>query len=79
MEGSPVVQRPCSGSITQQWYESGGGGAFYSAFANRWSGLDMNVAGASTALGAKLVQYHHVNGAPNALFQTTNTMFQVVD
>jgi Ricin-type beta-trefoil lectin domain-like len=70
-DGAPVVQRPCDGSISQSWtYNSGqqSGDENYRNITNAWSKLDLNIAGASTALGAKLVQYHHVQGAPNAMF-----------
>jgi hypothetical protein len=70
-ENTPVVQRPCDGSISQAWSynsEQQSGDPNFRNISNNWSGLDLNIAGASTALGGKLVQYHHVKGAPNAMF-----------
>ena len=66
----PVVQRPCDGRASQGWsyeYQQG----WYSTITNEWSGLDLNVSGASTALGAEVIQWYHSPSSPNALFKTT--------
>jgi hypothetical protein len=82
-QGAPVVQRPCDGSVSQQWKtnsEQEAGDRFYRNLTNQWSGLDLNVDGGSTALGAKLIQWPRVKGAPNALFNlVAPTDLQVVD
>ena len=70
-DGAPVVQRPCDGTAGQKWdFTSASGG--YGYWTNYWSGLDLNVVGASTQLGAKLMQYHRVAGAANTLFATVS-------
>jgi hypothetical protein len=69
--GTPVVQRPCDGTISQRWTyntEQQAGDPVYRNFKNSWSGLDLNVEGGSKEYGAKLIQWHHVHGAPNAMF-----------
>jgi ricin-type beta-trefoil lectin protein len=77
-DGAPVVQRPCDGSIRQQWwYRYDKQSPLHHNLVNVWSGLDLNVVGASYAPGAKLMQFHHVPGASNALFILGFTKFVV--
>jgi hypothetical protein len=82
-QGAPVVQRPCDGTVSQRWKtnsEQEAGDPFYRNITNLWSGLDLNVDGGSTALGAKLIQWPRVKGAPNALFNIVAPVdLQVVD
>jgi hypothetical protein len=69
--GTPVVQRPCDGTVSQRWtYNTAqqAGDPVYRNFKNSWSGLDLNVEGGSKEYGAKLIQWPHVQGAPNAMF-----------
>lgn len=71
-DGAPVVQRPCDGSPSQQWWQDTPKGSFlWAHIVNIWSGLDLNVVGASTAPGAKVMQFHRVPGASNTLFNVT--------
>jgi alpha-L-fucosidase 2 len=80
-QGAPIVQQPCDGSPSQQWSynsEQEAGDQFYRNVTNHWSGLDLNVEGGSTALGAKLIQWPRVKGAPNALFKII-APFHVID
>ena len=80
-DGAPVVQRPCDGTISQQWTtnsEQEAGDPNYRNITNHWSGHDLNIEGASTAYGAKLMQFHRVYGAPNALFRII-APYHVVD
>ena len=80
-DGAPVVQRPCDGTLSQKWTvnsEQEAGDKYYRNITNAWSELDLNIEGASTAHGAKLMQFHRVYGAPNALFRII-APFHVVD
>lgn len=81
-EGAVMVQRPCEGTANQRWTFNKYGewhGAFgLGTYTNLASGYDLNIAGGSGLMGAKLIQYRHVYAAPNALFQVTGSQ-NVVD
>ncbi|NAS27358.1 hypothetical protein GT755_37530 [Herbidospora sp. NEAU-GS84] len=79
--GAPVVQEPCQNSINQQWVTEKVNGIdpHFVAFKNLHSGLDMVVDNASTALGAKVIQWSRTT-APNAFFNITAPVgLQVTD
>lgn len=76
---APVVQRPCDGRQSQIWLvrrvstgnpaPSGIGNiGDYSTLTNAYSGLDMNLSGASKDAGAELGQWPRTPGAQNAEF-----------
>jgi hypothetical protein len=76
----PVLQRPCDGTVSQEWIVNNAqqsGDPIYRNYRNAWSGLDLNISGGSTELGGQLIQWPHVQGAPNALFKTK--VWDVVD
>jgi hypothetical protein len=70
VEGAVIVQRPCEGTSNQLWMpeqpKENGSFWYLRNYANKF---DLNIAGGSGELGAKLIQYRHVNAAPNAEFQ----------
>ena len=68
---APVVQRPCDGTISQKWTRDvpPGTAPGYATITNQWSKLDLNVVGADTGLGARLMQWHRTPGAANAEFE----------
>ncbi|MGI5290818.1 RICIN domain-containing protein [Nonomuraea polychroma] len=70
--GASVVQEPCQNSLNQQWVTETVNGidTRFAAFKNLHSGLDMVVDNASTALGAKVIQWSRTT-APNAFFSIT--------
>ena len=58
--GTRVVQMPCDGTISQDWSynsQADAGSQFYRHIKNRYSGLVMDVSGASTAAGAQLITW----------------------
>jgi Ricin-type beta-trefoil lectin domain-like len=58
--GTRVVQMPCDGTISQDWTynsQADAGSQFYRHIKNRYSGLVMDVGGASTAAGAQIVTW----------------------
>ena len=58
--GTRVVQMPCDGTVSQDWSyntQADAGSQFYRHVKNRYSGLVMDVAGASTAAGAQLITW----------------------
>jgi len=58
--GTRVVQMPCDGTISQDWTynsQADAGSQFYRHIRNRYSGLVMDVGGASTAAGAQIVTW----------------------
>jgi cytochrome c len=69
VEGAVIVQRPCEGTPNQLWMpeQPAGGGTFW-YLRNLTNKFDLNIAGGSGEMGAKLIQYRHVNAAPNAEF-----------
>lgn len=55
--GTRVVQMPCDGTISQDWTynsQADAGSQYYRHVMNRYSGLVMDVGGASTAAGAQI-------------------------
>ena len=69
---APVVQRPCDGRQSQAWNASySQPDNKYATITNTWSGLDLNISGGSTAMGAQLIQWYHSPNASHALFKTT--------
>jgi hypothetical protein len=69
VEGAVIVQRPCEGTSNQLWMpeQPKENGTFW-YLRNLTNNFDLNIAGGSGELGAKLIQYRHVNAAPNAEF-----------
>jgi cytochrome c len=69
VEGAVIVQRPCEGTPNQLWMpeQPKEGGSFW-YLRNYTNKFDLNIAGGSGEMGAKLIQYRHVNAAPNAEF-----------
>lgn len=58
--GTRVVQMPCDGTISQDWSynsQADAGAQFYRHVMNRYSGLVMDVSGASTAAGAQIITW----------------------
>ena len=73
-EGALVVQRPCVNSLDQRWaygYYTDHWEFMVGPYRNLATGFDLNIAGGSGLMGAKLIQYRHAAGAPNAMFRLT--------
>jgi Ricin-type beta-trefoil lectin domain-like len=69
VEGAAIVQRPCEGTANQRWQINRTSGSLpIGNLRNPATGFDLNIAGGSQEMGAKLIQYRHVNGAKNAIF-----------
>ena len=64
-----IVQRPCEGTSNQLWMpEQPKENGSFRYLRNLTNNFDLNVAGGSGEMGAKLIQYRHVNAAPNTEF-----------
>ena len=70
------MQRPCEDTSNQRWiynkYNEYTGVLGEGSYTNLATNLDLNIAGGSGEMGAKLALYRHVPYAANAIFRITN-------
>jgi hypothetical protein len=69
--GTRVVQMPCDGTLSQEWTynsEQDAGSQFYRHIYNQYSGLVMDVRGASLEAGAEIIMWPR-NGGTNQRFK----------